>query len=103
VLPIRETCAAHQGDEVARTGVTAVRTPLAAYRTIILGDARTAADELAGRSDLAATACPSYAQARRRPFPKQQLRRRITWPSGRGAELATGEGPKALFAAAVAE
>jgi hypothetical protein len=83
-------CAAHQADEVAHTGVTAVRTPPAAHRTIIPGDVRTATDELASRSDLAATACPSYAQARRRPFPKQQLRLRITWPGGSRREARHG-------------
>jgi hypothetical protein len=95
-------CAAHQADEVAHTGVTAVRTPASAHRTIILGDARTATDELAGRSDLAATACPSYAQARRRPFPKSSSSGRGS-PGRvvRGAEFATGEGPTALLDAAV--
>jgi hypothetical protein len=36
-------------------------------------------------------------------FQNQQLRPQITWPSGSRRGVATGEGSKALFDAAVAE
>jgi hypothetical protein len=96
-------CAAYQADEVAHTGVTAVRAPPAAHRTIIPGDAPTAADELSGRSDLAATACPPMLKRGGGRFQSQKLRPRITGQSSSRAELAKGEDPKALFDAAVTE
>ena len=96
-------CAAHQADEVAHTGVTAVRTPPAAHCTNILGDARTAADELAGRSDLAATASHSVLKRGGGRFQSSSSGHGSPGRVVRGAELAKGEGPKALFDAAVTE